>query len=500
MTPTPSPRFRRRLRNAAIVLVGWVVVAGAASALLPNVSVDGAASAAGAGLVGAFHMHTLRSDGGGTVDDLVDAALAHGLDFIVVTDHNTEEPTRYEYRRGVLVILAEELTTLTGHATLLDVDTVHVSEPDSVDRLHGLPFHRSIDDAGLRIAAHPNGRRFWRDRTLGTVDGLEIWNADSEWRNDGLLDWLEALTLLPFRDELAMLALVDRPARNLALLDSAYAHRRLSTLCAVDAHSKIRITDRFFLRFPSYETSVGLVRQRLTEAPELSGDADVDGPAVVGALRRGQGWCALGGVADEGGVRIRLEAGRLAVALPDGAPRSRIRVYRDGEVVDSGEGSALDVDATGPGTYRVEVDVRVRLLRPRWLPWILSAPMRVGVGPDDPPPELLGVFEDDYGSRYTISPTSWVHEPDSRYAVEEWRASEGYVIARNDRSNPADAGLWTRIDWIELEGMEPWSWAFCIAAWDARGFAEARGADTVDRSEPLDGCGGFPFSRMRRIQ
>ncbi len=483
-----------------LAVAAWLVVAGVASHLLPNVPFGARTGGEHEGLVGAFHMHTLRSDGGGTVDELVDAALVAGLDFIVVTDHNTHEPTRFEYRQGVLVVVAEELTTLTGHVTLFDVDTVRISEPDSTDRVHGLPFHRTLDDAGLRIVAHPNGRRFWRDRTLGTVDAMEIWNADSEWRNDGLVDWAEALTLLPFRDELAMLALVDRPHRNLALLDSVLVERRIATTCAVDAHSKIRITDDFFLRFPSYETSVGLVRQHFPTAGPLLGDADHDGALVLDALRRGSAYCALGGVADDGDVRIALENGSLVVELPAELARARIRVYRDGELVESADATSLSVDASAPGAYRVEADVRGRLLRGRWLPWILSAPLWVGPTPDDPPAELLGTFEDDYGNRFTITPDAWLHESDTRYEVAEWRASRGYLVARNGADNPTDPGLWTRIDWIELDDMAPWGWAFCLTTWNAGSYADARSVDTVDRAAPRTGCGGFPFSRMRRIE
>jgi hypothetical protein len=398
------------------------------------------------------------------------------------------------------VVVGEELTTLAGHATLLDVDTVHVSEPDSTDRAHGLPFHRTLDDAGLRFAAHPNGRRFWRDRTLRTVDGMEIWNADSEWRNDGVLDWLEALTLLPFREDLAMMALVDRPTRNLALLDSASVGRRLVTTCAVDAHSKIRITDTRFLRFPSYRTSVGLVRQHLPFPGRLTGDADIDGRAFVRALRRGGGYCALGGLGDDDGVRLDLREGRLTVDLPDSPFPVRIRVLRDGALIEEAEAVRLDVDASQPGPYRVEVDARARLLRGRWLPWILSAPIWVGPTPDDPPTELLGAFEDDYGNRFTITPEAWTQEAEARWIVEEWRASEQYLVARNDTTNANDPGGWTRIDWVRLDGMEPWSWGFCLTTWNAGSFAEARAVDTVDRTRPRTGCGGFPFSRMRRTE
>jgi hypothetical protein len=356
LTPIQPSRFRRRTTRAAVILAAWGLLAGAASMALPNVPLKPSQVRVSEGYaVGAVHMHTRRSDGSGTIDDLVEAAVSHDLDFIVVSDHNTEEPTRYEYRRGVLVVLGEELTTLRGHVMMLQVDSVRVSEPDSTDRAHGLPFHRTLGDAGLTFVSHPNGRRYWRDRTMHDVDGMEIWNADSEWRNDGVLDWIEALTLLPFRPELGMMALVDRPDRNLALLDSVTSLRDIATTCAVDAHARIPITDDLLIPFPSYRMTLGLVQHHLRLVQPLTGDAERDGVTVTESLRRGEGYCAMGGLADDRDVQIRVDDGELRVEIPGELERARIRVYRDGSVVAEQEGSEARIPLADRGVYRVEV-------------------------------------------------------------------------------------------------------------------------------------------------
>jgi hypothetical protein len=112
---------------------------------------------------------------------------------------------------------------------------------------------------------------------------------------------------------------------------------------------------------------------------------------------------------------------------------------------------------------------------------------------------LVGDFEDDYGIRYHLSPDLWHQRPDSRYHVVQWDSVGQYLIARNDATNPADGNLWTRIDWLPLEGMPPWEWAFCLTVWNAPSEDEARETAPADRSSPRTGCGGFPFSRMRRM-
>jgi hypothetical protein len=489
-----------------MALGGWVVLTGLAAFLVPSIPARSVRTTAAEGMaVGAVHMHTAASDGGGSIDDLVDAAVVNGLDFIVVTDHNTLEPTRYEYRSGVLVIHGEEVSTTLGHVIMLDVDTVRLTEPDTTEVRWNLEHHRDFGDAGARFAAHPNGRRWWLDRAAETVDGMEIWNADSEWRNDTVGDWLEALTLLPFRPSLAMLALVDRPDRNLALFDSAAVNRTVATTCSVDAHARIDITDDWYIGFPSYPMTLALLHQHVALRAPLSGDAEADGRMLTSSMVDGAGHCAVGGIADDGAVRIAESDGIFSVSVPDDVARPRIRVLRNGEVIAEEETSSLEVPATEPGMYRAEIEVRARLLRTRWFPWILSGPIWVGPRPDDPPAWMLGTFEDDYGNRYEISEDSWVQEPGMTYEVERWMGSHSFMFARNAADNASDPGLWTRIDWVELgpaaetSGAE-WTWGFCLASWNAGTFSQARATETADRSEPRTGCGGFPFSRMRRIE
>jgi hypothetical protein len=124
-----------------------------------------------------------------------------------------------------------------------------------------------------------------------------------------------------------------------------------------------------------------------------------------------------------------------------------------------------------------------------------AAPEEVAVAP----PELVGSWEDDYGIRFNISETLWLQRPSAVYRVTRWDASARFLVARNGPDNPTDAGLYTRIDWVRLEGGDPWEWAFCLATWDANSAEGAALAPATDRDQPRTGCGGYPFSRMRRV-
>jgi len=114
-----------------------------------------------------------------------------------------------------------------------------------------------------------------------------------------------------------------------------------------------------------------------------------------------------------------------------------------------------------------------------------------------PDPLVLGEFADDYGSRFTITTAEWFQHPRSRYHIVRWRPDSQYLIARNDARNPSGAGLWTRIDWLPLPGMPPYTWGFCLSAYRAPSAAAAEASRVARRDTPRTGCNGFPFSRMK---
>ena len=133
---------------------------------------------------GAIHVHTRRSDGSGTVDDVARAAARAGLNFVILTDHGdgTREPEQPVYRQGVLCIDAVEISTTGGHVIALAVPRTSYSlGGETRDVLEDIARL-----GGMSIAAHPSSSRpqlQWTDWNL-KPDGLEWVNADSEWRDE----------------------------------------------------------------------------------------------------------------------------------------------------------------------------------------------------------------------------------------------------------------------------------------------------------------------------
>lgn len=119
------------------------------------------------------------------------------------------------------------------------------------------------------------------------------------------------------------------------------------------------------------------------------------------------------------------------------------------------------------------------------------------ITPQPPPPFMLGSFADDYDNEYEITPTDWVQLPHGRFHIVYWNSDEQYLLAQNDSANSSAPGKWSRIDWMEFTGMEPYTWGFCLSAYNAESRRDAEARAIAQRSTPRTGCNSYPFSRMK---
>src|SRR5580765_4621314 len=131
---------------------------------------------------GILHVHTNRSDGRSSPDDIAAAAARAGLKFVVFADHGdaTRAPDPPAYRSGVLCLDGVEISTNQGHY-------VAVGLPAAPYPLAG-EARDVVEDVrrlgGLGIAAHPdspNPKLAWRE-WMAPFDGIELLNPDTSWR------------------------------------------------------------------------------------------------------------------------------------------------------------------------------------------------------------------------------------------------------------------------------------------------------------------------------
>jgi hypothetical protein len=115
------------------------------------------------------------------------------------------------------------------------------------------------------------------------------------------------------------------------------------------------------------------------------------------------------------------------------------------------------------------------------------------------PAYMAGSFSDDYEISYKIEPAKWVQLPNAVYHIIKVNSIGQFIIAKNDRGNKSDSGLYSRIDFVKLKKMEPYSWAFCLSEYKALSDTAAENGYKADRNNLMKGCNGFPFSRMKRV-
>ncbi len=382
----------RWLAVAIAVTVGvlWYLLPPSPVVLTPNPDFDRP-------IRGAIHIHTRRSDGTGTVDEIAAAARRAGLQFVIFTDHGdgTRGFDTPVYQHGVLCIDALEISTNSGHVVALGLpQTPYPLGGEAADVIEDV---RRL--GGISIAAHPDSSHpalrwsAWKT----SFDGLEWLNADSQWRDESWHVLGRTLLTYPFRRAPVLARLLDRPDQLLMQWDAMLRERRVVAVAAADAHARLGPGEDPYRRslsvhVPSYEQ---VFRTMSVSIPDrkLGGEASDDAQVVLEAIRGGHVYSSIDALAmpallsftgssgsHTAGMGDRLKPnGAVVLRARTNAPEgATITLLSDGKIVASDGPSALEYEApAGPGTYRLEVNVpRAPGLPP--VPWIVSNPIYVG--------------------------------------------------------------------------------------------------------------------------
>jgi hypothetical protein len=349
-------------------------------------SVSGPVPAGHLAIAGAVHVHTTLSDGGGTPQEVIGAARAAGLSFVVLTDHDNLDAKPLEgYHDGVLVIVGTEVSTTAGHLLGLGIP-----DPDfrfSGDALDSIEDVRDL--GGVSFAAHPLSPRRsfqWTGWDLPGPWGLELLNGDSQWRETSRWTLFQTAALYGLNPRYALLASLVSPDATLRRWDSLLEERDVPGIVGADAHSRIVVGRGSVLRFPSYESSLSVAKNHVLLDSSLTGDQRRDARSIILALAQGRSYIGLDALAPADGFYFFGESGGERWRMGDTAPASsrptleaggalpkgtHVRLLRDGNTAVEGLGHVA-LPSAAPGVYRVECRV------PGWpIPWILSNPIYV---------------------------------------------------------------------------------------------------------------------------
>jgi len=402
-------------------------------------------------VAGILHVHTNRSDGLGTPEEVAAAAARAGLKFLVFTDHGdaTRRSDPPAYRAGVLCLDGVEISTTGGHYIAIDM-------PASPYPLAGEP-RDVVQDVrrlgGFGIVAHPDSPKpqlHWGDWTV-PFDGVELLNLDTSWRVlaaepgwaskrrlvTGLLDY-------PLRPPEAIARLIQ-PTAALEQWETVTRQRRVVTIAGADAHARLAPPSveprdgRFVLPLPSYEASFRAISVHVRTEQPFTGAAAGDAALLTRAIRNGHLYTAVDGIASPPSFELTATNARGTVREGDvlgvggpgdpvllrvrsNAPADFTTIVHDGPRILASVRDTQDLvvhAGTGPAVYWTEI------VAPGGSPpvtWIRSNPIYVrGVDAkvaDAPGVETRGMetkitFDGPNASQWSVE-----HDPQSLGAFE----------------------------------------------------------------------------------
>jgi hypothetical protein len=397
-------RRRTGIIVASVCAAGWLAWA-AGTAPAPARQLPPAEVGTFPVVRGAYHIHSLESDGTGSIAEISAAAARAGLDFVILTDHGdaTQRTRTPRYYSGVLCVEAVEISTADGHYAALGL-------PPAPYPLAGEGRDVVEDVArlgGFGIAAHPDSAKYdlqWREWDA-PFPALEWFNGDSQWRDEERWRLPPSLIRYLRRPAETVAALFDRPDPLLARWDALTQQRRVVALAGHDAHQRLGLRSgmepgeqRLYLEAPAYEH----VFRSLTTGVELPypfrEDAGVDSAVLIEAIRAGRVFTAVDAVATPArfqftatvgeqsarmGDRVPL-TGPIAITVRSNAPDgSTVVLFRNGQAIDTRQAPHLEWFGDGPGVYRVEISVPGAPGHPP-VPWVLSNPIYIGVNHPSP--------------------------------------------------------------------------------------------------------------------
>ncbi|UCC71099.1 MAG: PHP domain-containing protein [Gemmatimonadota bacterium] len=420
-----KPRLRRpkiwRLLIAALALylaagyiaprVHWVSTEPAIEADAYGIPPVRPAGVRAAGVLG---VHTQRShDAVGSESEVIRAARAADVDFVIITDHRSSDApqelwrTQARYEEGVLLVRGQEIPLGgdVGRVLVFGLDTALTHWEGELEAF-GQLLERQ---AGTAVVAHsrsPRTRDSWRPRETPGIVGWEVFDlADigrtrlsDPWVVYHVLALVASAPLGRAHQSLLRLHRAGFRQPGVAAFDSLYPWNRFTAVGALDAHPKTRVADRLV---PGYEPFFKSVVNHIELRRPLPSDAVEAMQVLAEGLRAGGVFISFGDTRLARNFVLQVatpDRAPTGVGRPVGlAPRQYLRagfwggpskrlLYR---VVLNGEhrawvaGAELAWPLSEPGIYRVEVyryGLQVGPLVWNLRPWIFANPSWVVPG------------------------------------------------------------------------------------------------------------------------
>ena len=320
---------------------------------------------------GVVHVHSfLGGHSSGTFSEIIDAAKANDLDFVIMTEH-----TERDFDTAAM--------TLQGmHGGILFVNGNEVSAENG-DRVLKLP-------QDVSLVAYPEEFKNWEAPGL---NGVEVYNVYSNTRRaNPLVAFFDVLWSHRAYPDLLFALYFERPNASLKKWDQALTRAKLTAIGGNDAHSNIGVSLRDSagktlagIQLDPYKTSFHLVRLHvLTNNAGALSEED-----LLNAIRAGHCFIGFDLFGDTSGFTFEAKTSNQSVIQGDEIPlesdtrlvvqtpvASRIVLFKDGSVL-LNEMTTKEIPITERGVYRVEVYLPEIEGIVGEKPWIISNPIYV---------------------------------------------------------------------------------------------------------------------------
>jgi PHP domain-containing protein len=332
---------------------------------------------------GAIHIHSNYSDGTGNIEDIAKAASEAGLDYIIMTDHNTLKPKEDGYERwinGVMVLIGYEVNDMNNknHYLTLGVDEVIgtyqiLSNGELGCKLGAGEYVKMINEkGGIGFTAHPDEERNesypWTEWDIDEFTGIEIWNHMSEWA-EGITNQNKLNRFIhPLRT-------ISAPQKKtLERWDEIAKRRRVTGIGGVDAHAfKENLLGLFKVEVFGYKVLFKSIRTHiLLDSPidaNSNGNFHCHKQNILKALEESRCFVANYYHGDASGFRFiaehngklfnmgetvkkfKGEDSKLKVSVPE---KCEVRLVQNGTIVDTFFCNQKEWNITNSGVYRIE--------------------------------------------------------------------------------------------------------------------------------------------------
>ncbi len=340
--------------------------------------------------VGSIHIHSKFSDGSGDAAEIAQIANEVGLDYIILTDHNTLRALHEGYEKWygkTLLLVGAELNDKVNlnHYLAMNIDKVFST------RLTAKEYVKKVADAGgIGFIAHPFEQRNsmkehppypWKDWDAGEFTGIEIWNHMSEWM-EGLTEQNKYNHFIhPLR------SIVGPPKETLAKWDELNKNRKVVGIGGIDAHAhKVNVLGFVEVEVFPYKVLFKSIRTHILTDNQLDkNNIEKSKEILYKNLAYGRCFVANHYHGDAKGFRFYANDGdkkyqmgdiiqksnkvKLKVILPKVS--AKINLIHNGKQISSIENNEGSFIVNKKGQYRVEVYVDNNA-------WIFSNHIRIG--------------------------------------------------------------------------------------------------------------------------